>query len=100
MFLDDYSIFSDSFESCLEKLGKVLEQYVETNIVLNWENCYFMVKEGIFLRHKILGLGIQFDQQEVEVIARLNPLISVKGVISFLGHVSFMRDFSQIAHPL
>ena len=45
----------DTFENCLEHLEKVLERCVANNLVLNWEKCHFMVKEGIVLGHKISG---------------------------------------------
>ena len=63
-----------------------------------------MVKEGIVLGHHISEKGIEVDRSKVEVIERLPPPISVKGVRSFLGHVGFYRifikEFSKIAHPL
>ena len=63
-----------------------------------------MVKEGILLVHCISEKGIEVDQAKVEVIERLPPPISVKGVRKFLGHTGFYRrfikDFSKIAHPL
>ena len=63
-----------------------------------------MVKEGIMLGHRISEKGIEVDRAKVEVIERLPPPISVKGVTSFLGHAGFYRrfikDFSMIAHPL
>ena len=63
-----------------------------------------MVKEGIMLGHRISEKGIEVDRAKVEVIERLPPPISVKGVRSFLGHVGFYRrfikDFSKISHPL
>lgn len=36
VFMDDFSIIGDSFESYLEKKGKVLVRFVETNLVLIW----------------------------------------------------------------
>nr|XP_016441404.1 PREDICTED: RNA-directed DNA polymerase homolog [Nicotiana tabacum] len=53
VFMDDFSVVSDSFEHCLENLRQVLKRYEETNLVLNWEKCHFMVEEGIVLGHKI-----------------------------------------------
>ena len=56
------------------------------------------------LGHRISEKGIEVDRAKVEVIERLPPPISVKGVRSFLGHTGFYRrfikDFSKIAHPL
>ncbi|KAL5542934.1 hypothetical protein UlMin_010644 [Ulmus minor] len=38
VFMDDFSVFGDSFGLCLENLSKVLKRCEETNLVLNWEN--------------------------------------------------------------
>ena len=76
----------------------------ETNLVLNWEKCHFMVKEGIVLGHRISERGIEVDKDKVETIEKLLPPSSMKGIRSFLGHVGFYRrfikDFSKIAKPL
>ncbi|GJZ57735.1 reverse transcriptase domain-containing protein [Tanacetum coccineum] len=63
-----------------------------------------MVKEGIVLGHKISKSGIEVDRAKVDVIAKLPPPTTVKGIRSFLGHVGFYRpfiqDFSKIARPM
>ena len=63
-----------------------------------------MVKEGIVLGHRTSEKGIEVDRAKVEVIERLPPPISMKGVRSFLGHAGsyrrFIKDFSKISHPL
>ena len=45
-----------------------------------------MVKEGIVLGHRVSDKGIEVDKAKVEVIEKLPPPTSVKGVRSFLGH--------------
>ena len=49
-----------------------------------------MVKEGIMLGHRISKKGTEVDQAKVEVIEKLPPPISVKGMINFLGHTCFI----------
>lgn len=39
------TIVNDTFEACLENLGKVFKRCAEMNLVLNWEKFHFMVKE-------------------------------------------------------
>ncbi|GJT92753.1 reverse transcriptase domain-containing protein [Tanacetum coccineum] len=80
VFMDDFSVFEDSFSSCLSYLDKMLKRCEDTNLVLNWEKCHFMVKEGIVLDHKISMSGIEVDRAKVDVIAKLPHPTSVKGI--------------------
>ena len=43
VFMDDLSVFGDSFDDCLNNLKLVLARYEEKGLVLNWEKCQFMV---------------------------------------------------------
>nr|KYP66266.1 Retrovirus-related Pol polyprotein from transposon 17.6 [Cajanus cajan] len=95
VFMDDFSVFGSSFDECLANLEVVLRRCLETNLILNWEKCHFMVTEGIVLGHKISHKGIEVDQAKVEVIEKLPPPINVKGIRSFLGHAGFYRRFIE-----
>ncbi|CAN6566330.1 unnamed protein product [Malus baccata var. baccata] len=61
VFMDDFSVFGDSFDSCLHNLSLILKRCVETNLVLNWEKCHFMVKQGIVLGHIISEKEVAFE---------------------------------------
>ena len=104
IFMDDFSVFGDSYEGCLENLRKVLKRCQEKNLVLNWEKCHFMVTQGIVLGHIVSKKGIEVDEAKVELISNLQTPKCVRDIRSFLGHARFYRrfikDFSAIAHPL
>jgi hypothetical protein len=104
VFMDDFSIYGKTLECCLANLDKGLKRCQMADLVLNWEKCHFMVREGIVLGHKISEKGIEVDKTKIEVIEQLSPPTNVKGIQSFLGHAGFYRrfiqNFSQIARPL
>nr|GFA30882.1 reverse transcriptase [Tanacetum cinerariifolium] len=45
VFVDDFSVFGNSFQSCLSHLDQMLKRCEDTNLCLNWEKSHFMVKE-------------------------------------------------------
>nr|GFA23856.1 reverse transcriptase domain-containing protein [Tanacetum cinerariifolium]GFA23970.1 reverse transcriptase domain-containing protein [Tanacetum cinerariifolium]GFA42844.1 reverse transcriptase domain-containing protein [Tanacetum cinerariifolium] len=103
VFMDDFSVFRNSFQTCLSRLENMLKR-CEDNLCLNWEKSHFMIKEGIVLGHKISKERIEVDKAKVDVIAKSPHPITVKGIQSFLGHAGFyqrfIQDFSKIARPM
>ncbi|WVZ93505.1 hypothetical protein U9M48_039477 [Paspalum notatum var. saurae] len=103
-FMDDFSVYGKTFDGCLENLEKVLQRCKEVDLVLNWEKCHFMVREGIVLGHKVSERGIEVDRAKIEVIEQLPPPTNLKALRSFIGHAGFYRrfikNFSFIARPL
>ena len=101
VFMDDFFVLGKSFDNYLENLRQELIRCEETDLVLNWEKCHFMVNEGIVLGHQISKRRIEVDRAKIEKIEKLLPPSSVKGIRSFLGHVGFymrfIKDFSKIA---
>nr|GFC28831.1 DNA-directed DNA polymerase [Tanacetum cinerariifolium] len=89
VFMDDFSVFGNSFSRCLTNLENMLKRCEDTKLALNWEKSHFMVKEGIVLGHKISKKGIEVDKAKIEVISKLPHPTTVKGIRSFLGHTGF-----------
>jgi hypothetical protein len=100
VFMDDFSIFGKTFEGCLAILDKVLKRCQMANLVVNWEKCHFMVREGIVLGHKISEKGIKVDKVKIEVIEELPPPTNVKEIHSFLGPFIFTKECLQSFHTV
>ncbi|RDY00081.1 Retrovirus-related Pol polyprotein from transposon 17.6, partial [Mucuna pruriens] len=104
VFMDDFMVYAESFEACLDNLSRVLRRCVDSNLVLNFEKCHFMVTKGIILGHLVLARGIELDKAKINAIFSLPNPASLREVRSFLGHEGFYRqfikDFSKIALTL
>nr|GEZ02248.1 reverse transcriptase domain-containing protein [Tanacetum cinerariifolium] len=81
VFMDDFSVFEDSFSSRLSHLDTMLQRYEDTNLVLNWEKCHFMVKEGIFLGHKISKNGLEIARPMTHLLEKETPFVFSKDCI-------------------
>ncbi|GJV18669.1 reverse transcriptase domain-containing protein [Tanacetum coccineum] len=80
VFMDDFSVFGNSFDKCLNNLDKMLQRCKDAHLVLNWEKCHFMVKEGIVLGHKVSGAGLEVDKAKIDIISKLPPPTNIKGI--------------------
>ena len=67
VFMDYFTVYGSSYDS----LEKVLNSFIETNLVLNFEKCHFMVEQGIVLGHIISNKGIEVDTAKIYVISQL-----------------------------
>ena len=72
IFMDNFSVYGSSFDSCLINLDKVLKRCEETNLVLNWEKCHFMVNKGIVLGYLVLSRGIEVDKSKIDLIENID----------------------------
>ncbi|CAA7038870.1 unnamed protein product [Microthlaspi erraticum] len=95
VFMDDFSVYGASFSSCLSNLCRVLQRCEETNLVLNWEKCHFMVQEGIVLGHKISEKGIELDRAKVDVMLQLPCSQDCEGHQEFSGSCRVLQKIHQ-----
>ncbi|GJQ98379.1 reverse transcriptase domain-containing protein [Tanacetum coccineum] len=78
IFMDDFSVFENSFDTCLNNLDKMLQHCKDAHLVLNWEKFHLMVKEGIVLGHKVSSVGLEVDKAKIDVISKLPPPTNIK----------------------
>ncbi|MDD0160936.1 hypothetical protein PSY24_23400, partial [Shigella flexneri] len=78
--MDDFSVFGKNFDDCLNNLEIILKRCMETNLVLNWEKCHFMVQQGIVLGHIVSARGIEVDKAKVDVVRHLPSPTSVREI--------------------
>ncbi|RVW23771.1 hypothetical protein CK203_097604 [Vitis vinifera] len=96
VFMDDITVYGGTFEECLVNLEAVLNRCIEKDLVLNWEKCHFMVRQGIVLGHIISEKGIEVDKAKVELIVKLSSPTTVKGVKAVLWPRKMSNSFDQL----
>ena len=67
VYMDDFTVYGNTFEEALEILEKVLKRCDEANLSLSHEICFTMSIEGIVLGYHISRDGIKVDKPKVEV---------------------------------
>ncbi|RDX61492.1 Retrovirus-related Pol polyprotein from transposon 17.6, partial [Mucuna pruriens] len=80
VFMDDFMVYTNSFDACLENLSKVLTRHINTTLVLNFKKCYFMVTKGIVLGYLVSNRGIEVDISKIDIITSLPNLTFVREV--------------------
>ncbi|RDX99573.1 Retrovirus-related Pol polyprotein, partial [Mucuna pruriens] len=75
-----------TFQCCMTSIFSVYATCINTNLVLNFEKCNFMVTKGIVLGHLVSSRGIDVDKSKIDIITSLPNPTSVREVRSFLGH--------------
>ncbi|GKC08974.1 reverse transcriptase domain-containing protein, partial [Tanacetum coccineum] len=85
VFMENFSVFRSSFDHCLNNLDKMLQRYKDAHLILNWEKCHFMVKEGIALGHKVSEAGLEVDKAKIKIISKLPPLTNIKVIVDYVS---------------
>jgi len=92
VYMDNFTVYGNTFDDCLKNLEKVLQRCNETNLSLSNEKCFMMLIEGIVLGHHISSSGIKVDPTRIQIIVNLLPPTNQKEVRSFLDMRSINED--------
>nr|GEV48759.1 reverse transcriptase domain-containing protein [Tanacetum cinerariifolium] len=77
VFMDDFSVFGNSFKNCLSRLDKMLQRCEDTNLSLNWEKSHFMVKEALSSAIRFLKMGLRLTRpKSMSLLNYLIPQLS------------------------
>nr|GFB07029.1 reverse transcriptase domain-containing protein [Tanacetum cinerariifolium] len=59
VFMDDFSVFRNSFENYLSRLDKMLQRCEDTNLCLNWEKSHLWSKRALYSAIRFLRTGLR-----------------------------------------
>jgi len=93
IYMDDFSVFGDSFQEALKNLEKVFLHCQEYHLDLSDKNCILMCKARLVLGHLISDQGIQTDTTKIEIILSFPIPKTQREVRGFLGHAGYYRRF-------
>ncbi|XP_041999863.1 uncharacterized protein LOC121749354 [Salvia splendens] len=93
IFMDDFTVYGDTFDQGLHSLNRVLERCRRKDLVLNFENCHFMVTEGIVLGHIVSSRGIEDGGKN----SKATHITSI-GMILICGRWGLIKS-SDTAYP-
>jgi len=69
--MDDSTVYGSFFDAYLHILDGVLSTCIETNLILNFEKCHFMVEQSIVLGRIISSKGIEVEPTKINFISQL-----------------------------
>ena len=103
-YLDDFLVFSETFEDHQRHLAQLLDRFVEFGLFINNAKCKYGRRQVKFLGHELSANGIRPRSDKVAAIKNIATPTTVKELRRFLGIVGYYRPFlpqlAEIAAPL
>ncbi|MBW0536748.1 hypothetical protein O181_076463 [Austropuccinia psidii MF-1] len=104
IYIDDIILCSETWDSHLKRLKRVLQKIEQVNMRISLKKCHFAYSELKALGHVVSGLRLGIDKKEVAAaLLKLMPQTK-KQMQLFLGFAGYYRqhikDFSRTAKSL
>lgn len=104
VYLDDLVVYSDSWDSHMQRIQALFERLVEANLTVNLAKCEFARATVTYLG-RIVGQGrVAPVDTKVTAVSKFPRPSTKKELQRFLGFVgyyrSFCRNFSSVVFPL
>ena len=104
VYLDDFLIYSATFEEHLEHLRLVLQRFKEHQLFAKRAKCVFGVTQVPFLGYVVNGDGILTSPDKVSSIRKWAVPADATDLRRFLGlanfYHKFVKNFADVAAPL
>ena len=104
VYVDDLIVFSDTWESHIERLRALFSRLSEANLTINLPKCEFAHATVVYLGHRVGRGGIKPLEAKVKDILEFKPPRNKRGLRKFLGLIGFYRrfcrNFASTAAPL
>ncbi|MBW0464249.1 hypothetical protein O181_003964 [Austropuccinia psidii MF-1] len=104
IYIDNIIVCSETWDSNLTRLERVLQKIVQVNMKISLKKCHFAYTELKALGHVVSGLCLGIDQNKVEAVLWKGMPQAKKEMKLFLGFAGYYRknikDFARISESL
>lgn len=78
VFMDDFLVFGNAFEYCLQVLERVLARWQETNLLLNWEYVTSWCKKASILVIRVFDKGWRQTKQKYRLLKSYHRILHLE----------------------
>ncbi|MBW0488006.1 hypothetical protein O181_027721 [Austropuccinia psidii MF-1] len=104
VYIDDIIIYSETWEDQIQYIDRVLNKYTPINRKISLKKCNFGQQELLALGHRVSGLSLDIDQNQVAAVLQKPVPKNIKEMQYLLEFSSYyiknIKTFSHITSSL